>query len=376
MAKAKKLPSGNWNIKVFSHIDPNTGKRIYQSFTESTKQLVEMKAAKFANNKGRSACSSITLEDCIEEYITAKETTLSPGTIRSYRAIQKKYFEELKKKDINKITNYDVQLMLNNLKDRIETDRSGKEYHLSAKTIKNIYTLFTAAIRFKSKDIEFNVQLPQDDNPEEIEISDLEDKKLPSNEEVKLLFRAASPWMQKCIALAAFSSMRRGEIAALKYKDILADECKIFVHAAFVMDENNNWIYKIPKTKGSIRLVNAPKEVIELLGTGDPEEYIIGYNPNTISKMFIKLRDNMGIDVRFHDLRHYFASIGNILHIPDTVLADFGGWEHNSPVMKKVYQGNIKDISDGYARKMNKYFSDILNNDILNENKDKKKKEG
>lgn len=376
MASAKKLPSGNWNIKVFSHVDPNTGKRIYQSFTESTKQLAEMKAAKFANNKGRSACSSITLEDCIEEYITAKDPTLSPGTIRSYRAIQKKYFEELKKKDINKITNYDVQLMLNNLKERVEKDRSGKEYHLSAKTIKNIYTLFTAAIRFKSKDIEFNVQLPQDDNPDEIEISDLEDKKLPSNEEVKLLFKAASSWMQKCIALAAFSSMRRGEIAALKYKDILADECKIFVHAAFVMDENNDWIYKIPKNKGSIRLVNAPKEVIELLGTGDPEEYIIGYNPNTISKMFIKLRDNMGIDVRFHDLRHYFASIGNILHIPDTVLADFGGWEHNSPVMKKVYQGNIKDISDGYAKKMNKYFSDILNNDILNENKDKKKKEG
>ena len=373
MAKAKRLASGNWNVKVFSHVDSKTGKRIYQSFTASTKAAVEMKASQFANNKNRSACASITLEQCIENYISAKASVLSPGTVRSYRNIQEKYFEELRKKDINKITNYDVQTMLNNLKDRVEIDRSGKEKKLSSKTIKNIYALFSASIKFHSKDIVFNVQIPKDDNPDEIDISDLEDDKLPSNEEVKLLFNAASPWMKKCIALAAFSSMRRGEIAAIKYKDILIDECKIFVHAAFTMDENNNWIYKVPKTEGSIRVVNAPKEVIELLGTGDPEEYVIGYNPNTISKMFIKLRDSMGINVRFHDLRHYFASIGNILHIPDTVLADFGGWEHNSPVMKKVYQGNIKDISEGYAKKMNNYFSDILNNDILN---NKKKKEG
>ena len=123
MANAKKLPSGNWNIKVFSHVDSKTGRRIYQSFTASTKAQVEMKAAKFANNKNRSACASITLEQCIEDYIAAKASVLSPGTIRSYRNIQEKYFENLKKKDINKITNYDVQTMLNGLKSRVEKDK-------------------------------------------------------------------------------------------------------------------------------------------------------------------------------------------------------------------------------------------------------------
>ena len=254
--------------------------------------------------------------------------------------------------------------MLNNLKDSLWEDKQGNKKPLSMKSIKNIYTLFTAAISFINKDIVFNVELPKEDNPDDITMEDYlknKEKKLPSPDEVVLLYKAAYPWLQKCIALAAFSGMRRGEIAALRYKDIVPGENKLFIHTAFAMDENNNWVLKPPKTKGSVRFVNVPKEVIELLGQGDPEEFIIGYNPNTISKMFIKLRDNMGVDVTFHQLRHFYASIGNVLHIPDTILADFGGWEHNSPVMKSTYQNNVKDISDGYAKKMNNYFSDIIN---------------
>lgn len=360
MASAKKLPSGNWRVQVFSHRDSN-GKKVMMSFTASTKAEAEMKAAKFANNKDRSATSTMTLSKCIEEYISTRTSTLSPSTIRSYRNMQEKYFKELADKDINKITNADVQRMLNNLQNTVWTDKQGNKKLLSCKSISNIYALFSAAIKFKSKDIIFNVELPTENNPDEVKMEDYQEKQLPSTNEIQLLFNMAYPWLQKCIALAAFSGMRRGEIAALRYKDIVPGENKLFVHTAYAMDEKNNWVLKPPKTKGSIRFVNVPKEVIDLLGTGDPEEFIIGYNPNTISKMFIKLRDNMGVDVRFHDLRHYYASIGNILHIPDTVLADFGGWDHNSPVMKEIYQNKVKDISEGYAKKMNDYFSNIIN---------------
>lgn len=373
MASAKKLPSGNWRVQVFSHTDSN-GKKVMMSFTASTKAEAEMKAAKFANNKDRSTSTGITFANCLEEYITVKTDALSPSTIRSYRNLQKKYYHELADKDINKITNKDVQNMLNNLKNSLWEDKQGNQKPLSMKSIKNIYALFTAAISFKNKEIVFNVELPKEDNPDNITIESFQAEKLPSNEEIKLLFKNALPWLQKCIALAAFSGMRRGEIAALRYKDILPDESKIFVHSAFTMDERNTWVIKPPKTYGSIRFVNVPKEIIDLLGTGDPEEFVIGYNPNTISKMFIKLRDNMGIDVTFHQLRHFYASIGNVLHVPDTVLADFGGWEHNSPVMKSTYQNNIKNISEGYAKKMNDYFSSNIIKDEEDDEKNRKRK--
>ena len=38
MAKPKKLPSGNWNIVVFSHYEK--GKRVYKSFTDPDKKKV------------------------------------------------------------------------------------------------------------------------------------------------------------------------------------------------------------------------------------------------------------------------------------------------------------------------------------------------
>lgn len=339
MATASKLKSGNWRVKVFSHKDAN-GKNIYMSFTASTKQQAEMKAAQFANSKIRNNSAGMTVAGAIDGYIKAKDGVLSPSTIRSYIGLQKKYYKEIADVQILKLTNEQVQLMITSLTGVV-----------SAKTIKNIYALLTASIGFYSSDIKFNVTLPT---------AIKKTSKSPLNDDVRLLFKMASEWMQKCIALAAFGGLRRGEIASLRYGDIQGDA--VFIHTDMVMDKDNKWVVKeIPKTKQSVRIVRLPKEVIALLGKGDPEEFVVKYNPNTISKMFIKLRDRMGVEVRFHDLRHYYASIGAVLNIPDVVLADFGGWRHDSPVMKTVYQGKITDIADGYSKKMNDYFSDIIN---------------
>lgn len=339
MASAYRLPSGKWRVLVFSHVDEN-GKRKYESFTAATKQEAENQARKFSNNKIRNSSSGLSVEDAIEGYIKAKTGVLSPSTIRTYRGMQKKYYKQLAKIKILKLTNEDIQLMISELTQTV-----------SAKTIKNIYALLCASIAFYSSDIKFNVSLPT---------ARKKTSNSPSNEDVQMLFKMALPWLQKCIALAAFGGMRRGEIAAIKYKDVADDA--IFIHADLVMDEDNKWVYKdLPKNQSSVRIVRLPREVIAMIGKGNPEDYIIGYNPNTISKMFIKLRDRLGVDVRFHDLRHYYASIGAVLNIPDIVLADFGGWRHDSPVMKTVYQGNISDISEGYSKKMINYFRDVMN---------------
>lgn len=345
-ASAKQTTSGKWRIQVYSHTDVN-GKKHYLSFTESTKEKAELKAAQFANKKKRTQSAGVTVSKAIDNYITAKHDNLAPSTRRSYRNLQKKYYKELANKDIEKLTQYEIQMMFNNMK-----TKDG----LSNKSIKNAITLFTASLKFHSKDLLFNIDLPQEEIKEDISVVD--GQFTASNEDVALLFKAASPWMQKCIALAAFSGLRRGEIAALKYKDILPERNQIFVHTAFSMNEDNKWELKTPKTENSMRLANIPSEVIELLGEGEPDALIIGYNPNTISKMFNKLKNRMGVDITFHDLRHYYASIGNVLGVPDRTLASFAGWDANSPVIKGVYQEKIKDISDGYAKKMNDYFAE------------------
>lgn len=296
-------------------------------------------AASFENTKKRKATCDLTVKEAVDGYITAKTNVLSPSTIRTYRNMAEKYFDRFGNAKIKKLTSEDAQLFI--------SDLTAKH---SAKTVKNIYALFTASVGFYAPDITFKVSLPTVIK---------KTAAAPSNEQIMELIGLASNWMKNCIALSAFGSLRRGEIASLKYGDLKGNT--LFIHSDMVMDENKKWIYKeIPKNQASVRYAKIPQTVVDMLGTGKPDEYIIKYNPNTISKMFIKLRQRVGIDVRFHDLRHYYASIGAALNIPDIYMADFGGWRHGSNVMKSVYQGNISSIADGYSKQMNDYFEDII----------------
>ncbi|MCB7523198.1 tyrosine-type recombinase/integrase [[Clostridium] hylemonae] len=45
---------------------------------------------------------------------------------------------------------------------------------------------------------------------------------------------------------------------------------------------------------------------------------------------------------RFHDLRHYSASIQHALGIPDAYIMERGGWETDG-TLKSIYRHTLKD---------------------------------
>lgn len=340
MAKAKKLPSGNWRARAYSHTSAD-GKKHYESFTASTRQEAEMLAAKFANSRSSNNIFDLTVAAAIDKYIESKTNVLSPSTIRGYRQVQGKYFDSIGSMKVKKLTSADLQYFISHLSTT-----------LSPKTIKNIYGLLTASIALFAPEMHFKVTLPT----REKNIAES-----PEESDVMALYEDAEEWLKKCIALGAFGGIRRGEIAALKYKDIKNDT--VYIHADFVQDDNNVWHYKpMPKTVKSVRIVRLPSRVIELLGTGSPEQFVVGVMPDKITKGFYRLKKKHGMNIRFHDLRHFYASIGSILGIPDFVMADFGGWEHDSKSLKRAYQGNIKSITDGYSKKLNDHFDSLIEN--------------
>lgn len=345
MPKAKKLPSGTWRARVYSHTESG-GKKVYVSFTSDTKTGAEMMAAEYGANKKRRTWNNLTIEEAIDGYISSKEGVLSPSTIRGYKRMQNNNYDKINKKKIRNLTSEDLQIFVSDL------SLSGQ----SPKSIKNIYSLLTASVGLYAPDLSFRVTLPARRKTEKIS---------PTDEDVVRLFNAADNKLKVCIALAAFGSLRRGELCALKYKDIRPDG--VYVHADIVQDKDNKWIYKdIPKEADSTRLAPLPPEILDLLGDGDPEEYIVKYAiPNTVSNRFNTLRKKLGISgIRFHDLRHYYASIGAVLGIPDNYLSNFGGWSQGSNVMKSVYQNRIIPIQEAYAKKMTTHFSDILNQKV------------
>lgn len=339
--RAKKLPSGNaWIVTVYAGKDPVTGKTKQKSFTGLTKAEAERKAAAFSDQRKRQKWNDPTVGEAIDGYIRAKEAVLSPSTIRGYVRMQRNNFSKIDGIRIRDLTQEDLQIFVSEL-----------SRDLSAKTVHNVYALLSASVALYAPDLHFKVTLPTKKKTAQIS---------PSDEDVAALYKAASPTIKKCIALAAFGSLRRGEICALKYGDIKCNS--VHVHADMVQDKNGKWIYKdLPKTAESNRVVTLPEEAVRILGEGEPDQYVIEYaTPGSISRVFLKLRSRFGLSVRFHDLRHYYASIGAVLGIPSLYLAEFGGWRKDSPIMRDVYQNQIEPMKAQYSDIMTEHFAKVM----------------
>ena len=53
--------------------------------------------------------------------------------------------------------------------------------------------------------------------------------------------------------------------------------------------------------------------------------------------------------IRFHDLRHFFASYLHLKGVPDAYIEKYGGWKPGSNVMKKVYRNTINAEENAQA---------------------------
>lgn len=337
MAKAVKLPSGNWNVKVYSHRNEN-GKRVYVSFTAPTKAEAMSKAAIFQTNKSdESQPNNITVKTAVERYVESKSNVLSPSTYKEYKNCQK-YYTPLNNIRVSELTSVDLQEFVNNLsKDK------------SPKTVRNIYGVLISSIKMFSER-NYKVTMPA---------KKLIERNIPTDADISALMNNANPKLRLAIALASVGTLRRGEVCALKYKDVNYKSNTIFVHSDLVLGVNN-WVHKeIPKTSSSVRKIELPQEIIDMIGQGEPEEYIISFKPSTITSEFIDLRNKLGLSCRFHDLRHYAASILHAIGVPDVYIMERGGWASDS-ILKSVYRNALSDKSAEFNNIANNYFSNNI----------------
>ena len=335
--KAKKLPSGNWNCLVYSHTD-SAGKRVYESFTAPSKREVEMLAMQFKANKDRLKTDDITVKEAVEQYIESNKNVLSPSTLRGYM-MDAKRMGSINHKRIKKLKSVDIQTFV-----------SEQAAIYAPKTVKNTYALLMASLSACDVDTRFKVNLPT--IPKKRKIA-------PENEQIVALFNSANPIMKKAIVLAAFHSLRRGEICGLKYGDITDNS--LYVHSDMVKGPDG-WVHKdIPKTESSNRTLILTEKELEVIGTGKPNEYIVPRTPTTLDHNFKELTKKLGIEgVTLHTLRSYFASVAVAIGIPDLYASHMGGWRENSSVLKEYYQKKIVSMDEAYADKMNSYFENVM----------------
>lgn len=315
---------------VFVGKDPD-GKRKYKRITAETRREWKQAEAILKANKKSANTSAMTVGQCVDNYIASREGVLSPSSVRGYKSDKKK-IEPISAIRVCDLKSSDLQYWVSNM--------SAK---LSPKSVRNVYSLAISAIGIVD-DRRFRVTLPSK-RPVEYHT--------PTTEQVKQLLNCAKPDMRIAILLASVGTLRRGEICALDYSDVSSDS--VYVHRSAVIDENGKVIIRdMPKTSGSVRRVQMPKQIIKEIGTG--EGLVYKRSPAALESEFRRLRDMCGLKCRFHDLRHYAASIMHAIGIPDQYIMERGGWSDDR-VLKSVYRNTLSDKQKEFSKKANDYFS-------------------
>ena len=340
LPKAKKLPSGSWNVQVM--VD---GKRV--SVTAGSEKEAVAKAAEIkAGLKEKAVSTSMTVGAAIDLYIESKDTVLSPSTINGYKKLRKSVLQDIMELNVSSLTSERVQRAVN----RMARDKSPKY-------VRNAYGLFTAAMAEYSPDRAFRVTLPQKKAP---------DIKIPTMDQIVAIHNASKgSRFELPFLLAVWLGLRTSEIRGLTWDCIDGDI--LTIKQALVEGEDGPSL-KQPKTYSGNRKLKIPPYIKALLDAVPHKgPYIISYTRNAMYNRLRRTCERLGLPhYRFHDLRHMNASVMLSLNIPDKYAMERMGHSTNN-MLKTVYQHTMSEKSAQVANLVDSFFEEKLQMNLQTE---------
>ena len=326
MAKAKQLPSGSWRCRAT--LTDSDGNKITKSFTAETARKAETMARMwqegFIDRENEKVAHGITLGEAIDNYIeTCRCAGMSPSTIRGYVSCRKNAYTMIDKKPIRRLTVQDIQRQIN-----------ARSKSCSPKTLRNEVNVLSAALKSNGVKLDFDaLRLPK------IVRKEME---IPTDTQIAHLLdtlRQEDDDMFIAVMLAAIMGLRRSEICALTWGDIVSIDGRSYldITKASVLDEDMCLVAKTTKTNAGTRKLPLPDSVrTELLSRRSLRKAIVSIGPNVITERYERITSRLGIPGRFHDLRHYHASVMIREGVPEKyIVSDMG---HASfDMVRRVY---------------------------------------
>ena len=322
----RKRSDGRWEGRYTAGYDPQTGKRIIKNVLGKTQAEVKAKLTK-------------ALEDCKEldvvrtdEYTVAEwlrlwydlyaEPNVRPTTAASYRrSIELHVIPRIGDIKLNRLTSREIQKLYKDLLEngRLREVQKEKNPGLSNSTVRGIHMMLHNALDRAVKE-----RLILRNPTEDCIIPKLEKKemKILHPEDIKAYLTAAERrGVLPMFYLELVSGVRKGELVALLWDDLDMERRTISVSKQALSRPGGEIVVNRPKTENSIRAVSIPQEAVDLLVEEHKKHpdnpYMFPspktggmYYPDSVVNLHKKLLQDAGLEhIRFHDLRHTFATM-------------------------------------------------------------------
>lgn len=281
-----------------------------------------------------------SFEVCANEYMAVKSAVLSPSTVRGYSTHIKQISDSFKAKNINDITQLDIDMEVNALSKR-----------LSPKTVSNVHGFISAVFKRFRPSMVICTTLPQ-----KIDFEGY----IPTENDIQNVLSNVSDNYSISFQLGVLG-MRRSEICCITKTDISGN--MLSITKAKVQDKNNKWIIKnLTKTQEGRRKIYIPDDLAnEITERG----FAFDGNPEMLNQHLHSIQKKLGIEsFRFHDLRMFYCSYAHSCGIPDSVIMSSGGWKSDF-TMKKHYRKTLKADAVYYQEAI---AGDLLGRDKIRDN--------
>ena len=320
----RKRKDGRWEGRFTAGHDPSTGKQVIKSVLGKTQAEVKEKLKKAMDDaqkvdltKSGKYTEGLWMDEWFENVAKIKVRASSHQTYKGY--IENHIKPNIGNIPIEKLTTMDLQKFYRKLltKGRIERIESKDQPKgLSAKTVRNINQVISSAmdLAVAQKIIPANptnaCALPK--------IEHQEMQTIPTEQLQVFLLEAKATGVYEMYYIELATGLRRGELLGLKWQDIDWKNGVIKVRRQVARVEGQ--IKEAPlKTKNSYRTVTISQQAIEVL-KGQKKKTNDAYvfpspnggpiSPDSVNNMLKRVLERAGIPkVRFHDLRHTFATI-------------------------------------------------------------------
>jgi len=305
-ASVRKKTSGKYEAR---YRDPD-GKQRGRSFTTEKEAASFLKTVLYAKEVGdyvAPEAGRTTFGEVADAWLLSKQN-LKPRTRQEYRMVLNSWLARWNARPIATIRDGDVAALMADLAAR------------SPQTQRNVFNItravFTRAVRLKY--VRTNPVAPY---AEDLPSTVRQEQRFLTPQQVARLAGELDAPHDLLVTLAAWSGLRAGELAGLRVRRFDAARCRVEVRET-VSRLGSQLVQDTPKSKKSNRVVPIPPPVARLLadhiaahGLGS-DDYVFGKDGKPLDhQSFYRFRfkpaaERVGLaGLRFHDLRHTFASL-------------------------------------------------------------------